>query len=83
MLYMITQTHTPETCPIDAGGADTLIDQNAQGVSVKGRWGAWSHHIIWYLVEADSLDAVQKFLDPGMKLSTCTVAPVTERPIAR
>ncbi len=83
MLFMITQTHTPETCPIDAGGADALIDKNAQEISVKGRWGAWSQHIVWYLVEADSLDAVQRFLDPGMKLSTCTVVPVTERPIAR
>ncbi len=83
MLFMITQTHTPETCPIDAGGADALIDKNAQEVSVKGRWGAWSHHIIWYLVEADSLGAVQRFLDPGMKLCTCTVVPVTVRPIAR
>ncbi len=83
MLFMITQTHTPETCPIDAGGADTLIDKDAKDVSVKGRWGAWSHHIIWYLVEADSLNAVQRFLDPGMKRCTCTVAPVTERPIAR
>ncbi len=53
MLFMITQVHTPETCPIDAGGSDSLIDKNAEGVTVKGRWGAWSHHTIWYLVEAD------------------------------
>ena len=58
MLFMITQVHTPENCPKDEGGADVLIDKNAQGVSVKGRWGAWSHHIIWYLVEADSLEAI-------------------------
>ena len=29
MLFMITQIHTPETCPKDAGGADVLIDKNA------------------------------------------------------
>lgn len=80
---MITQIHTPETCPIDQGGADVLINKNAQGVTVKGRWGAWSHHIIWYLVESDSLEAIQKFLDPGMKRCHCTVAPVTENPIKR
>lgn len=83
MLFMITQVHTPETCPIDQGGADVLINKNAQGVTVKGRWGAWSQHIVWYLVESDSLEAVQKFLDPGMKRCTCTVAPVTENPIKR
>ncbi len=83
MLFMITQVHTPETCPIDEGGANVLIDKDAQGVTVKGRWGAWSHHIIWYLVEADSLDAIQSFVDPGMKRCTCTVSPVTEKPIKR
>ncbi len=83
MLFMITQVHKPEDCPIDAGGSDTLIDKNAQGVNVIGRWGAWSHHTIWYLVEADSLADIQKFLDPGMKRCTCTVAPVTEQPVKR
>ncbi len=83
MLFMITQVHTPETCPKGEGDADVLIDQTAEGVDVKGRWGAWSHHTIWYLVEADSLEAVQGFVDPGMKRCTCTVAPVGESPIQR
>ncbi len=83
MLFMITQVHTPETCPIDAGGADTLTDKNAQGVTVKGRWGAYPRHIIWYLVEADNLEAIQHFLDPGMKRCTATVEPVAETPIQR
>lgn len=39
MLFMITQVHPPETCPKDSGGADALIDMNAEGVTVKGRWG--------------------------------------------
>ena len=83
MLFMITQVHTPETCPKDEGGADALIDKNARGITVKGRWGAWSQHIIWYLVETDSLDALQRFVDPGMKRCTCTIAPVGESPIKR
>ncbi len=83
MLFMITQIHTPETCPKDVGGADVLIDKNAQGVTLKGRWGAWSHHTIWYLVEADSLDAIQRFVDPGMERCTCAIAPVGEAPIQR
>ncbi len=39
MLFMITQVHTPQTCSIDDGGADALINKNAPGVTVKGRWG--------------------------------------------
>ena len=83
MLFMITQVHTPEACPKDEGGSDVLIDKNAQGVTLKGRWGAWAHHTIWYLVEADNLEAIQRFLDPGMKRSTCTVEPVGEASIQR
>jgi hypothetical protein len=83
MLFMITQVHTPETCPKDVGGADTLIDNNAQGVTLKGRWGAWTHHTIWYLLEADDQEAITRFLDPGMKRCTCTVEPVGEQPIQR
>lgn len=81
MLFMITQAHTPETCPKDEGGEDALIDKTAKGVEVKGRWGDWSHHIIWYLVETDSMDALQGFVEPGMKRCTCTVAPVGASPI--
>ena len=83
MLFMITQVHTPGTCPIDEGGSDVLINKDAEGVVVKGRWGAWSHHTIWYVVDADSPDAIQGFLDPGMKRSTCTVEPVGEASIQR
>ena len=36
MLLMITQTHSLENCPKDVGGADTLIDKNAQGVTLGG-----------------------------------------------
>ena len=81
MLFMITQVHTPQTCPGDEGGADALINKSASEITVKGRWGAWSHHIIWYLVEAGSLDAMQRFVDPGMKRCTCTIEPVEERPV--
>jgi hypothetical protein len=83
MLFMITQVHAPETCPKDEGGADALIDTNTQGVTLKGRWGAWTHHTIWYLVESDSSEAIQRFLDPGMMRCTCTVEPVEEAPIQR
>ncbi len=83
MLFMVTQVHTPDTCPRDEGGSDVLINKNAQGVTLKGRWGAWSHHIIWYLIEADSFEAIQGFVEPGMKRSTCTIEPVGETSIQR
>ena len=83
MLFMITQEHTPGTCPIDDGGSDALINRDAEGVALEGRWGAWAHHKVWYLVDAESPDAIQRFLDLGMKLATCTVEPVGEASVQR
>ena len=39
MLFMITQVHSPEACPREEGGAKILFDRNADGVTLKGRWG--------------------------------------------
>ena len=78
MIFHITQVHTPENCPKDAGGSETLYDPNAKGAKLKAMYGAFSEHVIYYIVEADSLGAVHKFLDPGWLRCTCTVTPVSE-----
>ncbi|MBI4321469.1 MAG: hypothetical protein HY675_23500 [Chloroflexi bacterium] len=83
MLFHITQSHTPESCPKDAGGSKTLYDASAEGVKLRGMYGAFPQHVIYYLVEADSLGAVHKFLDPGWKRCTCVITPVSEEPILR
>ncbi|MDP6715395.1 MAG: hypothetical protein QF368_12310, partial [SAR202 cluster bacterium] len=61
----------------------SLINRDAEGIELKGRWGAWARHVIWYLVEADDLGAIQGFLDPGMTRCTTDIEPVSEAPIAR
>ena len=83
MLFLITQEHTPESCPKDTGGSKTLYNAKAEGVTVKGMYGAFSEHVIYYVVEADSLAAVHDFLDPGWTRCTATITPVSEEPIVR
>lgn len=78
MLFHITQTHTPETCPIDEGGGKVLYNPKVEGVKLRARYGAFSEHVIYYVVEADRLDAIQQFLVPGFKRCTCTITPVDE-----
>ena len=46
-------------------------------------YGAFAEHIIYYLVEAESLDAVHRFLFPGFKRCTCRITPVNEEPIVQ
>ncbi len=80
MLLLITQIHTPEHCPKEEGGSKILCNPKAEGVKLRGTYGAFSQHLIYYLVEAENIKAVHKFLDPGFKRCTCTVTPVSEEP---
>ena len=83
MLFHVTQTHTPETCPKDEGGSETLFDASAEGVTLKAMYGAFSEHVIYYVLEADDMAAIQKFLIPGFKRCTCKITPVSEEAIAK
>lgn len=80
MLFLITQTHTPETCPISAGGREVLHDkpENVPGLKVIAAYGAYTEHILYYVVEADDYDTVEKFLIPGFKRCTATITPVSQ-----
>ncbi len=83
MLFLITQSHTPETCPKDAGGSKTLFNPDVEGVKLRAMYGAFSEHVIYYIVEADSMKAINEFLDPGWKRCTSKITPVNESPIKR
>lgn len=81
MLFHITQRHTPETCPVDEGGSNSLFDPKAEGVKVIGRYGANSEHMLFFIVEVDDWNALQRFLLPGFKRATATITPVSEVPV--
>lgn len=44
-------------------------------------YGAFHDHVVYYVVEADSLSAVHKFLDPGSTRCKATITPVSEEEI--
>ena len=83
MLFLITQTHTPETCPSDEGGPSILYNADAEGVKLIAMYGAFTEHEIYYVVEADSMKSVHQFLLPGLKRCTSDVTPVTEETIVK
>jgi len=83
VLFHITQVHSPESCPRDEGGSNSLVDSTVPGVKVIGRYGANSQHILFYIVEADDAMAIQEFLWPGFKRCTATVTPVIETPVRK
>ena len=81
MLFHITQRHTPETCPVNEGGSATLFDPNVPGVRIIGRYGAYSEHVLYFIVEAEDTNAIERFLLPGFKRCTAVVTPVSEMPL--
>ena len=80
MLFVITQTHTPEICPIDAGGGEALHEkpENVPGLKIVAAYGAYTEHTLYYIVEADDYDAIEKFLTPGFKRCKATITPVSQ-----
>jgi len=81
MLFHITQSHTPETCPKDEGGSKVLFNPKVEGVKLIAMYGAFAEHVIYYIVETESFHALNQFLLPGFKRSTCKITPVSEEAI--
>ena len=83
MLFHITQVHTPEFCPRDSGGSNSLYDDTVSGVRLVGRYGANAQHTLFLVVEADDVNAIHKFLWPGFRSCTSTITPVSEVPVRK
>ena len=79
MIFLITHTHTSETCPIGAGGREVLHEnpENVPGLKIVAAYGAYTEHTLYYVVEATDYDTVEKFLVPGFKQCKATITPVS------
>ena len=80
MLFLITQTHAPEYCTIDAGGRDALHAdiKKIKGLKIRMDFAAYTEHVLYNLVEADNYDVMKEFLTPGFKRCGATITPAEE-----
>jgi hypothetical protein len=78
MLFHIEQVHSPENCPYGKGGSRSLHDATVEGVKVIAIYGSFMEHVIYLIVETDDLDALNKFLLPGMSRCTAKITPVSD-----
>lgn len=83
MLFHITQSHSPENCPKDEGGSSVLFNKEAQGVELRAMYGAFAEHVVYYVIEAESMKAVNQFLMPGFKRCECVITPVMEESMVK
>ena len=54
-----------------------------RGIKLIGRYGANAQHTLFFIVEADHIDAIHQFLWPGFKKCTATITPVSEFPVPK
>lgn len=80
MLFLITQVHTPENCPIETpkGAHAYHADPQKANVKLLGMWRGGPNHKIYYLVETENHEAIERFLKPGFKKTVSRVVPVTQ-----
>ncbi len=83
MLFHISQVHSPESCPRDEGGSNSLYDDSVDGLTLIGRYGANAQHTLFFIVEADDVNALQRFLWPGFTTCTSIITPVSEVPVPK
>lgn len=83
MLFHVTQVHSPDSCPRDEGGSNSLYDPTVDGLRLVGRYGANAQHTLFYIVEADDVTALHRFLWPGFRSCTSTITPVSEVPVPK
>ena len=52
------------TCTVDAEGREVLHEkpENMPELKIVAGYGAYTEHILYYIVEADDYDTVEKFL---------------------
>jgi len=76
MVFHIKQTHTPELCPVEIGGSEALYNEDVDGIKLIAIYGAFSEHIVYYIVETESIEALNQFLAPGWKRCNTIITPV-------
>ena len=84
MLFHVTHTHTEHTCPINDQGVmgetfgKVLSSLTESGVDVVGWWGDPPAHQMFFVLDADSVEAIYEGLHPIIDQGTACIKPVTD-----
>lgn len=84
MLFVVTHIHTPELCPSDDPEKLKKLDVLEQEshakktkVKVLGSYIAPPEHTLFFILEADSYEAITDFFRPVMKIGIPRIVPVS------
>ena len=83
MLFHMSHSHTPENCPAhDAARLKTLAEvmksARERGVNVRSLHLAPWEHTFYGILEAESAEDIERWLDPILGLGMAKLTPVTD-----
>ena len=84
MLFHITHIHTPETCPYGdpektKGTFGKMMSSAEQlGVKLVGAWVDAPAHTVYLVVETDSVQKIEEFLTPALKIGHAETRVVSD-----
>lgn len=83
MLFHLKHVHTPEKCPAHNPEALKALAAHIMSADEKGvhlhslHVASWEH--TWYgVIEAETAEAVERFMDPWLELGRGKITPVTD-----
>lgn len=79
MLFIAIQTHKPEECPASKAGAQMLhTDPKQSEVKVAAIYRCGPAHTLYYIIESDEMEKIERFLEPGMTRCRTDIKPVVK-----
>jgi hypothetical protein len=84
MLFHIIHVHTAETCPYGdqertkATFGRTMSSAEHLGVKLVGAWVDAPAHTVYLIVETDSVQKIEEFLAPVLKLGIADIRAVSD-----
>ena len=70
----------PGALSVRQGRLASLFDSQSKDVKIHGYWLAFPQHTTYLVVETDDIAKLQKFLSPGVNITTSEITPVSDKP---
>ena len=76
MLFVAVQTHGPRECPANQKGAKSLYDEKNKKVKIKSIYRCGPAHTLYYVLESNDFNEVERFFMSGMTRCVVDIKPV-------
>lgn len=79
MIFLITQTHAPESMPSEEEGGIAMLFKNPEEIpdfKLKKTYYSSGEHTVYYIIETKEYERIDEFLKPGLDKTLSVINPV-------